>query len=522
MKQKMKRLTGLLLAVMMVLGTFTATAASLDLEETGAGTHTIYYCYKGTVPDGYTVKANCQLGTNSWQSFTMTDTGSTYNGYKIYTCEVTETYGGFDILQFQQYSGSTWKSQEVAISSWTTSDVFSGKMYYNGSWMDYTTDNPDVTETTSPSSEVTTTIYLDTSAVSGWGSNAYYDVAKTTSAWSNNRFHPNSGNNLSSYGSMTKVSDNLFMAEITYDPSVGMIAFSNANMHTYGDYNGNSAVVVKDYTGTVGVNNLVTLKSSTVSTTNTNYYDYELGTYGSQEITTSQPDTQPSSEPDTTPTDETTTTGGSVITDTVKATAFSNAMWVDTQPETANTKVALVKAYEGSSGYRLYLPSGVDRSNLTIYHSFTSLSINGTTITSGNTYDMTGWSDTSCSVDGTSKSFKIYQSTAKSFYMYTYSTAEDGTKSDKNLPTSKDSSLTSKSTVSEKGSYLVVDSDGAVTQAEDTLSSVKGRGNSSWEASYKEFGKYAYNIKINTALQLGGSESTASKKWCLLANNADE
>ena len=524
LKRKMKRLTGLLLAVMMVLGTFTATAASLDLEATGAGTHTVYYCYKGTVPDGYTVKANCNIGdNNTWKIFDMTDTGSTYQGYKIYSGTVEEKYGGFDALQFQQYDASgTWVSQEVAISGWTKSSTFSGRMYYNGSWMDYTTDNPDVTETTSPSSEVTTTIYLNTSAVSGWGSNAYYDVAKTTNAWSGNRFHPNSGNNLSSYGSMTKVSDNLFMAEITYDPSVGMIAFSNANMHNYGDYNGNSAVVVKDYTGTVGVNNLVTLKSSTVSTTNTNYYAYELGTYGSQETTTSQPNTQTSTQLDTNPTQTTTTTGGSVITDTVKATAFSNAMWVDTQPETANTKVALVKAYEGSSGYRLYLPSGVDRSNLTIYHSFTSLSINGTTITSGNTYDMTNWSDTSCSVNGTDKSFKIFQSTAKSFYMYTYSTAEDGTKSDKNLPTTTDSSLTSKSSVSKKGSYLVVDNNGVVTQAEDTLSSVKGRGNSSWEASYKEFGKYAYNIKINTAIKLGGSSSTKSKKWCLLANNADE
>ncbi|MGN1131475.1 MAG: CotH kinase family protein, partial [Ruminococcus sp.] len=324
---------------------------------------------------------------------------------------------------------------------------------------------------------------------------------------------------MSSYGSMTKVSDNLFMAEITYDPAVGMIGFSNANMHTYGDYYGNSAVVVKDYTGTDSLNNLVTLKSDTVSTSYTNYYDYELGTY-SQEVT--QPSSEETTVTETTPTTEETTTTTPVITDTVKATAFSDAMWIDTQPEVANTKVALIKAYEGSSGYRFYLPSGIDRSNLTIYHSFSSLSINGTTITSGNTYDMSNWANTTCSVNDTSKSFKIYQSTAKSFYMYTYSTAEDGTKSDKNLPTSTDSSLTSKSSVSEKGSYLVVDNNGTVTQAEDTLGSVKGRGNSSWEASYKLFGKYAYNIKLNTAIKLGGSDSTKSKKWCLLANNADE
>ena len=122
LKQKMKRLTGLLLAVMMVLGTFTATAASLDLETTGAGTHTVYYCYKGTIPDDYTVKANCNIGdNNTWKIFTMTDTGYTYEGYKIYSGTVEEKYGGFDALQFQQYDANgAWKSQEEAISGWKT------------------------------------------------------------------------------------------------------------------------------------------------------------------------------------------------------------------------------------------------------------------------------------------------------------------------------------------------------------------------------------------------------------------
>ena len=497
LKQKMKRLTGLLLAVMMVIGTFTATAASLDLEATGAGTHTVYYCYKGTIPDDYTVKANCNIGdNNTWKIFTMTDTGYTYEGYKIYSGTVEEKYGGFDALQFQQYDANgAWKSQEEAISGWKTTDVFSGKMYYNGNWMDYTTDQPIVTETTTQAEENLKTYYFENSQ--NWSSVYAY-------VWS-----ASSGAKIAAWPGTpaTFVKDNIY--SITFDVNkYDSVIFNNNN-------NG----------------------SQTVDITLANYPDKNLfKTDGSKtgdkynvtgdtyvETTTSQPDTQTSTQPDTNPTQTTTTTGGSVITDTVKATAFSNAMWVDTQPEVANTKVALVKAYEGSSGYRLYLPSGVDRSNLTIYHSFSSLSINGTTITSGNTYDMTNWSDTSCSVNGSSKSFKIYQSTAKSFYMYTYSKDENGNiTGDKNLPTTTDNSLTSKSSVKESGSYLVVGNDGTVTQTEDILSSVKGRGNSSWEASYKEFGKYAYNIKINTAIKLGGSSSTKSKKWCLLANNADE
>ncbi|MDY4812260.1 MAG: starch-binding protein, partial [Ruminococcus sp.] len=497
MKQKMKRLTGLLLAIMMVLGTFTATAASLDLEETGAGTHTVYYCYKGTVPDGYTVKANCNIGdNNTWKIFTMTDTGSTYQGYKIYSGTVEEKYGGFDALQFQQYDASgTWKSQEVAISGWQTTDKFSGKMYYDGKWMDYTTDQPIVTETTTQAEENLKTYYFENSQ--NWSSVYAY-------VWSSS-----SGAKIAAWPGTpaTLVKDNIY--SITFDVNkYDSVIFNNNN-------NGSQTVdiTLANYPD----KNLFKTDGSKTD----NKYNVTGDTY--VETTTSQPDTQPSTQPDTNPTQTTTTTGGSVITDTVKATAFSNAMWVDTQPEVANTKVALVKAYEGSSGYRLYLPSGVDRSNLTIYHSFSSLSINGTTITSGNTYDMTNWSDTSCSVNGSSKSFKIYQSTAKSFYMYTYSKDENGNiTGDKNLPTTTDNSLTSKSSVSEKGSYMVVGNDGTVTQTEDILSSVKGRGNSSWEASYKEFGKYAYNIKINTAIKLGGSSSTKSKKWCLLANNADE
>ena len=496
LKQKMKRLTGLLLAVMMVIGTFTATAASLDLEEAGAGTHTVYYCYKGTIPDDYTVKANCNIGdNNTWKIFDMTDTGSTYQGYKIYSGTVEEKYGGFDALQFQQYDASgTWKSQEVAISGWKTTDVFSGKMYYNGNWMDYTTDQPIVTETTTQAEENLKTYYFENSQ--NWSSVYAY-------VWS-----AASGAKIAAWPGTpaTLVKDNIY--SITFDVNkYDSVIFNNNN-------NGSQTVdiTLANYPD----KNLF----KTDGTQTDSKYNVTGDTY--TEETSSQEDTQPTTEPDTNPTEETSTTT-TVITDTVKATAFSNAMWVDTQPETANTKVALVKAYEGSSGYRLYLPSGVDRSNLTIYHSFSSLSINGTTITSGNTYDMTNWSDTSCSVNGSSKSFKIFQSTAKSFYMYTYSKDENGNiTGDKNLPTTTNSSLTSKSSVSEKGSYMVVGNDGTVTQTEDILSSVKGRGNSSWEASYKEFGKYAYNIKINTAIKLGGSNSTKSKKWCLLANNADE
>ena len=86
-----------------------------------------------------------------------------------------------------------------------------------------------------------------------------------------------------------------------------------------------------------------------------------------------------------------------------------------------------------------------------------------------------------------------------------------------------------KSTVSTKGDYLFYDESGALKNSTDKetgkvltgLKKIKGRGNSTFEASMRLYGKYAYNITLTDKAKLiEGCES--SKKYCLLANNADE
>lgn len=103
-------------------------------------THTLYYVFAN--PDNYTVKANgCMSnGENAWCQTAMTKSAKTYKGTPVYAGTMNEKYGGLDKLQFQQYDGSTWKAQVVAFEAWTTTGVWSGKMYTGSAWVDYAYD----------------------------------------------------------------------------------------------------------------------------------------------------------------------------------------------------------------------------------------------------------------------------------------------------------------------------------------------------------------------------------------------
>lgn len=65
----------------------------------------------------------------------------------------------------------------------------------------------------------------------------------------------------------------------------------------------------------------------------------------------------------------------------------------------------------------------------------------------------------------------------------------------------------------EAGDILIVDENGNV-QYDGELDYIKGRGNTTWSAAKKP-----YNIKLDKSAGLFGMDS--SKKWCLLANAAD-
>lgn len=200
-----------------------------------------------------------------------------------------------------------------------------------------------------------------------------------------------------------------------------------------------------------------------------------------------------------------------------KAAAFSSGVWVDTQPSVKNSAAGLVqwsnkKGQTTQSSYTLYIPGGVDMSTMPVYSSYSSLTINGTAVAQGGTYPFVSGTTYSMVCGSTTNSVKVIQSDSASIFTFT-STA---------LDTTTHSDVIAKPSY-KNGDFMTVSSDGQVYDKLQTLAQIKGRGNSSWEASSQIFGKYAYNIKVNSKINvLGMLDDDKSKSFCLLANNMDQ
>lgn len=209
-----------------------------------------------------------------------------------------------------------------------------------------------------------------------------------------------------------------------------------------------------------------------------------------------------------------------------------DGLWIDVAPDKYDTTATLIKwnNYTGNnhgtnSYYTFYVPKNVDLTNAKVYNGYNSdVVLNNVTIpaNSCNTAPLSiPVSDTNYTTSGgTTSQVKVMQGSTNAMFLYTTNT--DG--SDKDLPTKIDGSLTTKDTVKATGGLcttMVLNSNGTSTiSSAMALDTVKGRGNSSWEASYKLFGKYAFNMKLGSKTKLFGMDS--AKSWCLLANNADE
>ncbi len=154
-KRLSKRTLSIVLAVMMLITTLTigvvnTNAAFTDDKSVGASTVTVYFVPgidsvvssyfddDGKIKSDYTLKANYNKKGDgqSWSSAEMTlDTNGTYSNKAIYKCDLQEDYGGLGRLQFQIYQGGAFQTQHEVISSWTTDDNFSGKLYNGSSWV---------------------------------------------------------------------------------------------------------------------------------------------------------------------------------------------------------------------------------------------------------------------------------------------------------------------------------------------------------------------------------------------------
>lgn len=191
--------------------------------------------------------------------------------------------------------------------------------------------------------------------------------------------------------------------------------------------------------------------------------------------------------------------------------------YVDMTPNDETFTDDHIKPTVSGNTYTLYLPSGVDRSAVTIKHDYESLTIGGQEITSGQTVALSG--DSYQLGGGVTGTLRVYKSQNVSSIHTTTDIAMPQQTYMTNPVTGKP--YDNKENYSTSGTIVVFDKDGNQVNTDITLKKIKGRGNSSWEASYKLTGKYAFNITLAAKAKLL-DESAAAKKYCLVSYNADE
>lgn len=170
MKEKIKRISSstwaLILALMMVVSSFSVLAATTNVNKTGATNVTVYLVpasqeafkdylnsSKTDIDSKYNVRININQSTG-WSQSTMVNTGKTIDGKSVYSIN-TDLQDTINTLQFQIYDNTTWKKQIVPYNTSVSVSAFNGKVYDNGSWKTYTPDTTKVADSVSLSSNAT-------------------------------------------------------------------------------------------------------------------------------------------------------------------------------------------------------------------------------------------------------------------------------------------------------------------------------------------------------------------------------
>ena len=188
-----------------------------------------------------------------------------------------------------------------------------------------------------------------------------------------------------------------------------------------------------------------------------------------------------------------------IITGAAKENAIS-AFAVNTDSAENASDLGAVEWYMASDGnYYIFLPSSADRSNLTVWFTADEDVMCGETkLTDGEATDAFANGDSFTLTCGTaSYEVKVLQaSNSGTVYINTESGNMDAIHADKSHK--------------EKGVIIILDENGNV-QYDGKLSSIKGRGNSTWKQAKKP-----YNIKLDKKTDLFGMGK--NKSWCLLAS----
>lgn len=176
---------------------------------------------------------------------------------------------------------------------------------------------------------------------------------------------------------------------------------------------------------------------------------------------------------------------------------------VNTDSAETESDLGAVEWYKAiDDKYYIFLPSSADRSNLKVW--FTSdadVMCGETKLVSGEETDVFAEGDSFTLTCGTaSYEVKVLQAEKTgTIYINTESGNMNAIHADKNYK--------------EKGIIIILDENGNV-EYEGDLSSIKGRGNSTWQKAKKP-----YNIKLAKKTDLFGMGK--NKSWCLLASAID-
>ena len=191
----------------------------------------------------------------------------------------------------------------------------------------------------------------------------------------------------------------------------------------------------------------------------------------------------------------------------------SNQLWVDGSSYSDNNTYDAIKwrKKDSSGKYYLYLPTAVDLSKLVVWHTFSgTVKVGSTVIESGKaTSAFKGGGDFTLTANNNEYKIKVYQSeNINTMFITTASGSLDAV------------NKSAKHTATDSGTIVYVDKKGKAANVE--LAQIKGRGNSSWNATQEiaAFCKYPYNLKLGKKTSLYGMAK--SKKWALLANNFDQ
>lgn len=188
--------------------------------------------------------------------------------------------------------------------------------------------------------------------------------------------------------------------------------------------------------------------------------------------------------------------------------SFTGSFFADVDGDLATTDDVI----NPQSG-KLYLPSA----NVTLFTTEGTMTIDGNTVTTtGTQVDLS--SGTYTLGGDFSDSIRVLRSQNVSSI---HTTTTEAVPQTKGYDTDKAEGYHKDDYEVEDGKIMVFAPDGTLKNENTTLKKIKGRGNSSWEASCRIIGKYAFNITLKKNAKLL-DESAESKKYCLVSYNADE